>query len=55
MVIGKGLLGSEIAESLHACPKTIGTYHERLKKKLKIKHGAKLVCYAVPWVEFRMS
>ncbi|MBN2333640.1 MAG: response regulator transcription factor [Deltaproteobacteria bacterium] len=53
-LIGKGLSASEIAEHLHVSPKTIGTYRERLKEKLELKHGAELVRYAVLWVEFRM-
>ncbi|MEA3332234.1 MAG: response regulator transcription factor [Pseudomonadota bacterium] len=53
--IGKGLSAAEIAEKLHVSPKTIGTYRERLKGKLELKHGAELVRYAVLWVEFRVS
>ena len=53
-LIGKGLSAGEIAETLHVSPKTIGTYRERLKDKLELKHGAELVRYAVLWVEFRM-
>ena len=53
-LIGKGLSAGEIAETLHVSPKTIGTYRERLKAKLELKHGAELVRYAVLWVEFRM-
>ncbi len=53
-LIGKGFSAGEIAETLHVSPKTIGTYRERLKDKLELKHGAELVRYAVLWVEFRM-
>lgn len=53
-LIGKGLSAAEIAEKLHISAKTIGTYRERLKEKLKLKHGAELVRYAVLWVEFRV-
>jgi len=53
-LIGKGLAAAEIAQKLHVSPKTIGTYRERLKEKLELKHGAELVRYAVLWVEFRM-
>ena len=53
-LIGKGLSAGEIAETLHVSPKTIGTYRERLKDKLELKHGAELVRYAVLWVEFRV-
>ena len=54
-LIGKGLSAAEIAEKLHISAKTIGTYRERLKEKLELKHGAELVRYAVLWVEFRVS
>ena len=53
-LIGKGFSAAEIADTLHVSPKTIGTYRERLKEKLELKHGAELVRYAVLWVEFRM-
>lgn len=52
--IGRGLSSSEIAQKLHVSAKTIGTYRERLKDKLGLKHGAELVRYAVLWVEFGM-
>ncbi|MCK5681203.1 response regulator transcription factor [bacterium] len=52
--IGRGLSSAEIAEKLHIGSKTVGTYRERLKDKLGLKHGAELVRYAVLWVEFGM-
>ncbi|MBN2809360.1 MAG: response regulator transcription factor [Deltaproteobacteria bacterium] len=53
-LIGKGLSPAEVAETLHVSPKTVGTYRERLKEKLGLKHGAELVRYAVLWVEFNL-
>ena len=50
-LIGKGLSSGEIADQLNISVKTIGTYRERIKEKLSLKHGAKLVKYAVLWVE----
>ena len=50
--IGRGRSSAEIARKLHISAKTIGTYRERLKDKLGLKHGAELVRYAVLWVEF---
>jgi len=52
--IGRGRSSAEIAKKLHISAKTIGTYRERLKDKLGLKHGAELVRYAVLWVEFGM-
>ena len=51
-LIGRGCSSAEIAQTLHISAKTIGTYRERLKDKLGLKHGAELVRYAVLWVEF---
>ena len=50
-LIGKGLSSGEIADQLNISVKTIGTYRERIKEKLSLKHGAELVKYAVLWVE----
>ncbi len=51
-LIGRGCSSAEIAAKLCISAKTIGTYRERLKDKLGLKHGAELVRYAVLWVEF---
>ena len=53
ILIGKGFSTTEVAENLNISPKTIGTYRERLKEKLELKHGAELVRYAILWVEFQ--
>lgn len=48
-MIGKGFSTREIAEKLHLSIKTIGTYRERIKEKLNIKHANELVRCAVHW------
>lgn len=50
-LIGQGLSTKDIAERLHLSVKTIGTYRERIKEKLHLKHGTELVKQAVRWVE----
>ncbi|PHR28318.1 MAG: DNA-binding response regulator [Desulfotalea sp.] len=48
-LIGAGYSTREIAERLHLSIKTIGTYRENLKEKLKLKHFTELVKFAVHW------
>jgi len=48
-MIGKGLSTREIADKLHLSVKTIGTYRERIKEKLNVKHANELVRCAVHW------
>jgi DNA-binding NarL/FixJ family response regulator len=48
-LIGEGFSTKEIAERLHLSIKTIGTYRENLKEKLKLKHFTGLVKFAVHW------
>ena len=48
-MIGKGFSTREIASKLHLSIKTIGTYRERIKEKLNLKHANELVCHAVHW------
>ncbi len=50
-LIGKGLSSKEIAVQLTISIKTVGTYRERIKEKLDLKHGGALVRHAVIWVE----
>ncbi len=50
-LIGKGLSSKEVAIQLTISIKTVGTYRERVKEKLGLKHGGELVRYAVIWVE----
>jgi DNA-binding NarL/FixJ family response regulator len=49
-LIGKGKTTNEIADALYISPKTIGTYRERIKEKLSIKHSSELIKTAVAWV-----
>lgn len=48
-LIGEGFSTKEIADRLHLSIKTIGTYRENLKEKLKLKHFTGLVKFAVHW------
>ena len=50
-LIGRGLSTGEIADQLNISVKTIGTYRERIKEKLSLKHGSELLRTAVIWVE----
>ena len=49
-LIGEGLPTREIAERMNLSVKTIGTYRERIKKKLDLKHYTELVKAAVHWL-----
>ena len=42
-LIGKGKTTNEIAVKLYLSPKTIGTYRERIKEKLAIRHSSELI------------
>jgi len=46
-LLGKGMTTREIANALKLSIKTIGTYRERIKEKLNLKHGNELLMYAV--------
>ena len=48
--IGKGKNTKEIADELCISPKTVGTYRERIKEKLSIKHSSELIKTAVSWM-----
>lgn len=50
-LLGEGLSISEIGVRLHLSVKTIGTYRERIKEKLKLKNSTELLRYALNWVE----
>lgn len=50
-LIGKGLSSNEIAGKLNLSIKTIGTYRERIKEKLHIKHASELTRHAMLWAE----
>jgi DNA-binding NarL/FixJ family response regulator len=49
--IGQGLSSNEIAGRLNLSIKTIGTYRERIKEKLHLKHASELTRHAMLWVE----
>jgi DNA-binding CsgD family transcriptional regulator len=42
---------TEIARKLNLSTKTIGTYRERIKGKLNLKHASELIRHAMLWVE----
>lgn len=48
-LIGRGFSTREIAAKLNLSIKTIGTYRERIKQKLNLKHANELVRHAVHW------
>lgn len=50
-LIGQGHGTREIAELLHLSIKTVETYREHIKEKLKLKDATALVRYAVHWAE----
>ncbi len=50
-LIGEGLSTREIAERMKLSIKTIGTYRERIKEKLGLKHYTELVKAAVHYLE----
>lgn len=49
--VGRGLTTQEISRQLCLSAKTIGTYRERIKEKLKLRNAAELTHRAVQWVE----
>lgn len=49
--LGRGLSTNEIAQRLHLSAKTIGTYRERIKEKLNLRHASELMWQAMLWVE----
>lgn len=50
-LIGAGLSTREIADQMNLGIKTIGTYRDRVKQKLRIKTAAELTRRAVLWTE----
>jgi DNA-binding NarL/FixJ family response regulator len=49
--IGKGMKTAEIASRLHLSIKTVETYRDRIRAKLELVDGAKLVLRAMEWVQ----
>jgi DNA-binding NarL/FixJ family response regulator len=50
-LLGHGLSTGEIAKKLSLSAKTIGTYRERIKEKLNLRHANELIWHAMLWVE----
>ena len=50
-LIGRGFKRGEIADMLSLSVKTIGTYHESIKKKMHLSSANELMKYAVTWVQ----
>jgi DNA-binding NarL/FixJ family response regulator len=48
-LIGKGVKTAEIAERLHLSVKTVETYRDRIRHKLGLQDGTKLVHFATQW------
>ena len=49
-LIGEGAKTNEIAKQLHLSIKTIETYRDRIRRKLDLSDGMKLVHFATQWV-----
>ena len=50
-LIGAGLATKQIADALHLSVKTIETYRENLKCKLRLANARELLCAAKQWVD----
>ncbi len=48
-LVGQGLKTGEVAEKLHLSVKTVESYREQIKVKLKISTASELTQYAVQW------
>jgi len=48
-MLGRGESSRHIAEKLHLSVKTIHTYREHIKTKLRLKDAAELRCHAAQW------
>ena len=49
-LIGDGVKTTEIAERLHLSVKTVETYRDRIRQKLYLSDGTRLIHYAKQWV-----
>ncbi len=54
-LIGEGLRTRDIAERLHLSIKTVESYREHIKNKLRIDNAAKLTRAAVEWAQSNKS
>ncbi|MGV7929283.1 MAG: response regulator [Spirochaetota bacterium] len=50
-LIGRGLSTHQIANRVNLNVKTVGTYREKLKKKLNLKSGVELARFAIHWID----
>jgi DNA-binding NarL/FixJ family response regulator len=50
LLIGQGVKTADIAEQLHLSVKTVETYRDRIRQKLDLSDGTKLVHYATQYV-----
>lgn len=50
-LIGRGLSTHQIANKVNLNVKTVGTYRQKIKEKLKLKSAAELMKFAIHWVE----
>ena len=50
LLIGQGVTTDQIAGRLHLSANTIGTYRDRLKRKLRVRSGAELCVLAANWL-----
>ncbi len=50
-LIGHGLSTHQIAKRVNLNVKTVGTYREKLKKKLNLKSGVELARFAIHWID----
>ncbi|MFQ5990413.1 MAG: response regulator [Candidatus Methylomirabilales bacterium] len=50
-LIGQGYSTRQIAETLHVSVKTVNTYRQHIKEKLKLKSGSDLLRHAIHWVQ----
>jgi DNA-binding NarL/FixJ family response regulator len=50
-LIGQGMPTRTIASQLHLSPKTVESYREHIKHKLKLDNAAQLLKHAIEWVQ----
>jgi DNA-binding NarL/FixJ family response regulator len=55
LLIGQGVKTAEIAERLHLSIKTIETYRDRIRQKLKLSDGTRLAHFAAQWIMERQG
>lgn len=54
-LIGQGCGTRQIAETLGVSVKTVNTYRQHIKEKLKLESGTKLLQHAIQWVQSETS